>query len=287
MKIGLYVMTAKGAAVLRAAIASGVDVAYVVTASDPGMVDDGRIEILRLADAADIEVHDRLTPVPDTATHTLAAGWRQLLDVRNLIVLHDSLLPRYRGFAPLPTALIKGDSYVGVTAILATGEADHGPIVAQTPVEVTYPARIRDVIDEVALVYYAMTLDLLADWPTRGREQDEKLATYSVWRDELDYRIDWTQTAEQIRRLVDAVGHPYRGAATFSTWPAPIRFAREVRVLAAEEDGDVTVEDRRPGKTLFVRDGCPVVICGRGLLRLTDVRSGDSVLPLPLRTRFA
>jgi methionyl-tRNA formyltransferase len=63
-----------------------------------------------------------------------------------------------------------------------------------------------------------------------------------------------------------------------------------VRVLDAVVERDIQVEIRQPGKVVFIGDGCPVVVCERGVLRITDMRdnSGErSLLPLKkLRTRF-
>lgn len=283
MKLALYVTTSRGAAVLRAAVASGVEVAYVVTARDPGMLDDGYDEIARLATEAGIHGYESAPP-EIKVTHALAAGWRRILhNVPNLIVLHDSLLPRYRGFAPLVTALINGEDEVGVSAVLATEQADRGEIVAQQAVDVTYPARIADVIASVEPLYADIADAVISDWPAEGWPQREQSATYSVWRDERDYRIDWTRPADWIRRFIDATGHPYKGALTL------LENGAARRVLAAEETDDVHVEDRHPGKTLFLDERGPVVICGQGMLRLTDIRdsTGEPWRPSSVRTRFA
>jgi methionyl-tRNA formyltransferase len=65
---------------------------------------------------------------------------------------------------------------------------------------------------------------------------------------------------------------------------------RLVRIFEAEELPDVVVEDRAPGKVIFVQDGRPVVVCGSGLLRILDLRddaTGESLLPLrKFRSRF-
>lgn len=86
-----------------------------------------------------------------------------------------------------------------------------------------------------------------------------------------------------LRRFVDALGWPYRGAST-------LLGEQKLRVFAAETVPDVVVENRTPGKVLFVRQGQPVVVCGTGLLRLTELRTDQGVDALPLaqfRSRFA
>lgn len=279
--VGLYVAGAKGVATLQAAIASEVPVAYVVTEAVPGVNDrHEQAMIENLAASAWIPIGGHVEVAAD---RSIAAGWRRMLDVPNLVVIHDSLLPRYRGFAPLVTALIDGAPRVGATAILGGPIADTGPIVGQYATSVVYPARIADVIAQVAPLYARLTRDILANWPTAGTVQNEVDATYSVWRDGDDYVIDWSQDSARILRLIDAVSDPYPGASTSTR-------TEVVRVLEADELPDVRVDDRKPGKVIFLDGGCPVVVCGRGLLRLLDLRDydGRSLLPwLSLRTRFA
>jgi methionyl-tRNA formyltransferase len=271
MSVGLYLMTQKGLAVLEAALDSGVQIAHVTTAAAEGMNDDAHLQIAARAKAYGLPTFLRAHPPAFTADQSVAAGWRWMLDVPNLVVLHDSLLPRYRGFSPLITALVNGESEVGVTAFLAETEPDTGPIVAQRSIPVAYPTRMRDVLDRLVPLYGELAADVLAG-DLRSTPQDHARATYSLWRDELDYRIDWTRDDRRIVRLVDAASDPFPGAWTTLD-------GVKVRVPRAVPEPDVRIEDRVPGKVAFIRDGAPVVVCGTGLVRLPGV-------DVPLRTRF-
>jgi methionyl-tRNA formyltransferase len=128
-----------------------------------------------------------------------------MLDVKNLIVLHDSLIPRYRGYAPLVSALVNGEREVGVTALLGAPEIDHGDVIAQKSLAVCYPAKINDVIDRIAKLYSEIVLELVAQLKATGSvtatPQDHTRATYSLWRDEEDYNMDWTASAERSNGL--------------------------------------------------------------------------------------
>lgn len=114
-------------------------------------------------------------------------------------------------------------------------------------------------------------------------EQDESKASYSLWRNEDDYQIDWSLSAETISRSIDALGFPYRGA---SAWDGD----QKCRILEAEEVDDVLLENRVPGRVIFMEEGCPVVVCGKGLIKLkkmVDDTSGEDLLPLKrFRTHF-
>lgn len=286
-------MSSRGLAVLDAFLREhgpGV-IAYLVTTADHNVRKDHHEELVATARNAGLQVFERKNlpaQLPVVAAR-FAVGWRWLLpedEHQPIVVFHDSLLPRYRGFAPLVNALINAEPKLGVTALLGAKGYDTGPILAQETVPITYPLRIAKAIEAVQPSYAKLALavyrDLLKDaW--RPRVQDETLASYSLWRDETDYLINWQQDAATIRRHIDATGDPYRGAATNAR-------GRRLRVLAATELPDVRIENRTPGKILFMDSGKPVVVCQSGLLRLeelVDDVSGISALPWPhLRTRF-
>jgi methionyl-tRNA formyltransferase len=128
-----------------------------------------------------------------------------------------------------------------------------------------------------------VTRTILAGRSLNSQPQDETAATYSLWRDEDDYRIDWSRDAASIRRFIDALGYPYKGASSELDGVL-------VRILDAVPEPEVQIEQRVPGKVIFVRDQQPVVVCGSGLLRLLDVRDetgAESLLPLrKFRSRF-
>jgi methionyl-tRNA formyltransferase len=287
--ICLFAMNQKGLAVLEAiGKRPHSALAYVVAARDPNVRHDFYDEIRAASLQRGIPFLDRADAKAVPVEYGIAVGWRWMIHgCRRLIVFHDSLLPRYRGFAPLPSALINGDKEVGVTALFGADEYDRGDIIAQRKLAIRYPVKIQDVLGRMAALYADLAIELVdalaAGSPLPSRPQDEAAATYSAWRDEDDYRIDWSSDATAIKRFIDAVGHPYHGAsADLDGVPA--------RILDAVVDVDVKIEQRFPGKVMFVRDGLPVVICGTGMLRLLDVRNDsatESLLPLrKFRTRF-
>jgi methionyl-tRNA formyltransferase len=220
--------------------------------------------------------------------YSIAISWRWLLrDVANLIVFHDSLLPRYRGFAPLVSQLVNGENEIGVTAIWAKQQYDTGDIIAQSSITIEYPIKIADAIDRIGVCYEECILLILRSITSKARivstPQDESAATYSLWRDDDDYWINWYDNAHRIARFIDAVGTPYKGA--LSHCEGSLVTINQVRVLP-----DVTIENRSPGKVLKIEDGYPVVVCGSGLVMITDAvdtSTHTSLLPLKsFRSRF-
>jgi methionyl-tRNA formyltransferase len=289
-RLVLFAMNEKGLAVLSAILGAGrADaIAAVVVQEDPAVEQDYCQEIASAATAAGVPTIRRGEPLPPHA-FSVAVGWRFMIrEEPRLVVFHDSLLPRYRGFAPLVNALINGETEIGVTALWGEEAYDSGAIIEQAAATVAYPLTIQRAIDTVTPLYERLALEiaekLIAGEQLPGREQNDRHATYSIWRDEQDYRIDWRGDAATVARFIDAVGAPYKGACSCVG-------QQELRILEAEViDQDLTFELRHPGKVFSISGGTPVVVCGDGLLRLTsvvDAKTGASALPWTrLRTRF-
>ncbi|MEM7411068.1 MAG: formyltransferase family protein [Myxococcota bacterium] len=220
-------------------------------------------------------------------------GWRYLvppwlLDAlpRRVLVAHDSLLPKYRGFAPLATALIQGDPEVGVTVFLAEPEVDTGDVIAQHRTRVGAHHAIGDLMTRVIPLYVEGVCEGvrgLVAGNLVATPQDDSQATYSLWRDEEDYFLDWTESAERLERTVRALGPPLGGARA--------RVAGQVvQIEAVTVEPDLPFEVRQVGKVWRIAEGGePVVVCGTGLLRITRLTGPEgSLLPWKtLRVRFS
>lgn len=288
--IVLYIMGRKGFDTLKAIVKKHVGVVgTVVSARDPSIQNDYFNEIHAFCIKHKIPFLIREQSSDIEFEYAFAISWRWLIDVAQgqLIIFHDSLLPRHRGFNPLVTCLVNGETEIGVTALFATSEYDKGDIIAQESIKIKYPITIHRAIESITPCYINLSLDIIdkisSDKPLKGTRQDESLASISLWRDEDDYRIDWSMSACYIKRFIDAVGYPYRGAFTkVDKHPA--------RVLEADIFPDFRIENRTPGKVIFLKEGFPVVVCGENLLlinKLVSDISGESMLPLKkFRTRF-
>jgi methionyl-tRNA formyltransferase len=286
----MFAMTEKGFAVLKLLLSRypGL-VAAVVASRDKNVANDYFDEIGDLCRNNNVRFYNKNDDFSIQTDYVLAVAWRWLIDTHSarLIVFHDSLLPRYRGFNPLVTALINGDKELGVTALFATGEYDRGDIIAQSSSTISYPIRIQDAIRTIVGNYEILAASIAAflargDEP-KAKPQDEVNASYSLWRDDEDYFVNWSQSASDIKRFIDAVGYPYKGAAAKLD-------GRIVRIPDAEPLDDVCVANRTVGKVIFLTGAKPVVVCGQGLLKiseLVDGETGTSLLPLTkFRVRF-
>lgn len=217
--------------------------------------------------------------------YSIAIGWRWLIqDNSKLIVFHDSILPRLKGFNPLVTALINGDSEVGVTVLFGTEDFDKGDIIIQKRIQIDYPIKIKKAIESLSLLYGEALAELIHNIKSdvlNSYVQDDSLVTYSLWRDEADYIIDWSKSSDYIERFIDAVGYPYKGA--FTTWNSVKYYIKDSKPVK-----DVVIENRTPGKVLFRKDNSFIIVCGSGLLCVQDLydENGNKLEISNFRIRF-
>lgn len=288
-RVTLFAMTQKGLETIKSVHrVNPTLIAKVISARDKGIAEDCYEGIRDFCSGENIALFDRHDSFRVETEYSIAVSWRWLIEVNSssLIVIHDSLLPRHRGFNPLVTALINGDREIGVTALYGTEEFDRGDIIMKSATPIEYPITIAEAINIILGNYKCVAENLasllIRDQHPAATPQDESAASYSLWRDEHDYFIDWSLSAQVVRRSVDALGYPYKGAATKAN-------GTHFRVVRATELPDVKIENRTPGKVIFLQDSKPIVVCGTGLLRIDELvdDSGASALPLPrFRTRF-
>lgn len=288
-KITFYIMSFKGYQVLKAVISklgTGI-IDKVISATDKGVSEDYFKEIQKLCNTNNIPFFKNTENAEPGPGYSIVISWRWMIKNNpRLIVLHDGLLPKYRGFAPLVSSLINGEKKIGVTALMGATEFDKGDILLQDSIDVTYPLKIEKAISLLSQIYCTLTLKIIeavtGDKSLPVTPQNDREASYSLWLDEQDYRINWNRSAGEIARFIDAVGYPYSGAATFLE-------DMKVRIFESEVIEDVLIMNRVPGKVIFMQEGVPTVVCGQGLLKLIDIRDNTNKTMLPFnkfRLRF-
>lgn len=285
-KISFFLMAYKGYYVLQKYIedfgTSNLD--CVIVGRDNHIINDYFKEIVELCQKYNIAYYERTSDINLQSDYAISISWRWIISHKvKLIILHDSLLPRYRGFAPLVNSLINKEKKIGVTALFASNEYDKGDIITQKGISVNYPIKIKDAIDLLLPLYYDLFKEvvtkIISRLPLESNPQDEELASYSLWRDEHDYEINWFESSDYIKRFIDAVGEPYLGASSFLK-------ERKVKILQACEEKDVIIENKTPGKIIFIKNGEPVVVCGKGLLRIEKMIDDDTRKDLIPMTKF-
>jgi methionyl-tRNA formyltransferase len=274
----LFLMGKKGLSCLEAVLSIPENnLKKIVFATDKSVENDYSSDIILLCNKYNIPCHnkndfnyDELNDVD----YFIAISWRWLIndESNKLIVLHDSILPKYRGFNPLVSALINGENEIGVTAIFANKEFDRGDIIDCKKTSINYPIKIEEAINKISICYQELLIDVIKkilNQTIQTTPQNDNEASYSLWRDEEDYFIDWNLDSNTIERTINALGFPYTGAKT--TIEKQTIILSEVKAIE-----DINIVNRKPGKVIFMEEGNPIIVCGKGLLKIIEMKSLDS-----------
>jgi methionyl-tRNA formyltransferase len=171
--------------------------------------------------------------------------------------IHGSLLPRWRGAAPIHAAIRAGDSQTGITIMQMDAGLDTGPILMKRAVPIAPTTTTGALHDILAHMGAEMILETLAKRPSPVPQPAEGV-TYAPKLSRQDGRIDWTEPAEAIDRQVRA----------FDPWPGTFTalHGAPLKVLAVAAAGG-------SGEPGVVLDDMLTVACGAGALRLTRVQA--------------
>ena len=273
--LALFLNTSKGLRVLNCLIQANLKeyIISVVSYNDKNTSDRSYFLIKELCLINQIIFFDRNESYSFRNSYKLAIGWQYIIsDTNKLYIIHDSLLPKYRGFAPTVNAMINVETKIGASIIQSSQEYDKGNIYKQQQILLSYPIKIIEVIKLLEDAYEKLTLfflmEIISGKQINTIPQDENQATYSLWRNEFDYFIDWEWSSFKIKRFVDAVSFPYDFAKT--SLNGEIYRVEEVEIYE-----DVYIENRVSGKQIFLIDSCPVIVCGQGLIKLINVKDLD------------
>jgi methionyl-tRNA formyltransferase len=207
----------------------------------------------------------------------VVADYGQILAPETLAVarlgginLHGSILPKYRGAAPINWALYNGDAETGVTVIHMTPRVDAGPIVAvaRTPIDPDEDAvALERRLSELGAPLVVDVVDRLAAGPLEALTQDPALASPARRLRKSDATIDWTRTAEQIRNQVRA----------FEPWPRSVTFwqrpgAEPVRLILGKVHVEPAEAPTAPGSVVAAHGDQLAIACGTDLLRIESLQ---------------
>ncbi len=190
--------------------------------------------------------------------------------------VHASLLPRWRGAAPVERAIMAGDAETGVSIMRIEAELDAGPVYRQRSLPLADSATGARVTDDLASLGAETLLEVLVELPSLvPTPQDDAWATYAHKLTSADSMIDWSNNADFIDRQVRALG----GRATaYTTAPNGVR----LRILEAFPAQ--AADDAPPGTFRRHSDGWQV-ICKRGALGLATVQlNRGRGTPMPIHS---
>ncbi|MDR1989658.1 MAG: methionyl-tRNA formyltransferase [Acidobacteriaceae bacterium] len=182
-----------------------------------------------------------------------------------MINVHASLLPKYRGAAPIHRAVIAGERETGVTIMRVVKALDAGAMLAkvQTPID---PDETSEAVEHRLATLGARllvdTLDRLASGPIHEEPQDDGAATYAHRLVREDGIIDWSRTAE-------AIHHQARG---LHPWPLAYTFAEGRRWIIRRTAWTTTDTGALPGTIVTAHGDELAIATGRGLLQVRELQ---------------
>ncbi len=218
----------------------------------------------------------------------IVADYGQILSAETLAIaptggvnLHASLLPKYRGAAPINWALYHGETETGVTLIHMTPNLDAGPCIAQRRVAIgpdLAAGPLEERLAELGASLIGDTIDALQAGSVEAIPQDPALATSARRLRKSDGRIDWTRSAEQVRNQIRAM-QPWPKCHThwLRDGAEPLRLIiGQIEVVGAVVGAS---ESGSPGTVLQASDDRLVVAAGADAARVLHIQpSGKRML---------
>lgn len=178
--------------------------------------------------------------------------------------IHASILPRWRGAAPIHRAVMAGDAETGVAIMQMEAGLDTGPVLAEARTPIGPEDTTGDLHDRLAGMGGALIAEVLERLPLDAVPQSEDGVTYAAKIDKAEARIDWTRPAAEVDRLIRGLS-PFPGA-----WCEVA--GERVKLLRAR----VVAGEGAPGAVL----GPLVVACGAGAVEVLELqRQGKRPLP--------
>jgi methionyl-tRNA formyltransferase len=226
-------------------------------------------------------VHDQLTAwAPDLI---VVAAFGQILrdNILNLppykcLNVHASLLPRWRGAAPIPAAILAGDKHTGATIMVMDPGVDTGPILSQSTIAITPEDTSKTLQPKISRLGAELLLETLPGYLNQSItpiDQDDSQATYAPMLKKQDGELDFTRPAIALERKIRAYT-PWPG--TFMSWKDSTLKVHRASVNLNAFEGIKSLESG----TKIVINKTPAVITSRGILILDAVQpAGKKIMP--------
>ncbi len=284
----VFAGTPEFAATALAAIANaGHDVALVLTQPDrpagrgmslqPSPVKrlalERGISVFQPASLKDVAAQERIAATAAEVMVVAAYGLmlpQAVLDLPHLgcVNIHASLLPRWRGAAPIQRALLAGDSETGVSIMQMEAGLDSGPVLLHEAIPIGGEDTAGSLHDRLAVLGAHLIVAALARLPLAGEPQPEEGVTYAHKIGKGDALIDWSANAAELDRHVRAF-NPVPGAQASLGGQA----VKVWRAAAVAGNGEI-------GRILRVDRDSVVVACGAGALAVAELqKAGGKRLP--------
>ena len=188
-------------------------------------------------------------------------AWTLALPQRGCLNIHASLLPRWRGAAPIQRAIAAGDAETGITLMQMDAGLDTGAMLAAATVPITADDTAASLLPRLSALGAQLTVQTLAGALPSGVPQPPDGISYADKIDKSEALIDWREPAEQIERRLRAFD-PFPGA----------HFVLAGQAIKLWRASVVDAMPGLPGQVLHADDGRCVVACGQAALALQSLQ---------------
>ncbi|MFA5355602.1 MAG: methionyl-tRNA formyltransferase [Candidatus Paceibacterota bacterium] len=194
---------------------------------------------------------------------------KEIIDIPKYGILnaHPSLLPKYRGSAPIQSVILNGDETTGTTIMLIGEKLDSGPILSQKEIEVERRETYKTLHDKLSVLSRDLLILTIPEWISgkiKGQKQDEGKATYCKEIKKEDGEINWQDSALKIDRKIRAFD-PWPGA--FTSWKGKIIKILKARAYVSPQGKGYPV-----GKVLIVPQNEIGIQCGKDYLAIEELQ---------------
>ena len=187
--------------------------------------------------------------------------------------VHPSLLPKYRGPSPIQYAILNGDQETGVTIILMDEKMDHGPILANSKIEIDdFEIDYPNLHNKLAQLGSDLLIETIPKWingEIQPQTQDEAIATFTKIIKKEDGKIDWKKTAETLQRQIRAF-HPWPSSYCFYEKDGKQRLIKILKTDCLEQSKHGPFGG--PGKTFLAPDDKIAVQTGKDFLIIKELQ---------------
>ena len=181
------------------------------------------------------------------------------------INIHASLLPRWRGAAPIQRAIEHGDPESGITIMQMDAGLDTGDILACFPITLSHEETGQSLHDKLSVLGGRAIVDVLADierYRQQAITQNDEQSTYAAKLHRSESLIDWSDDSINIERKIRA----------FNPWPLTKTALGETQLTLYNAQNDSTISDTAPGTILAADPSGIVIQCGTGALKITRLQ---------------
>lgn len=230
------------------------------------------LEVIQPKSVKDMEIIEKIKEYRPDLIVVVAYGKilpKEILEIPKygVINVHSSLLPKYRGAAPIHASIIHGEKESGVSIMYVVEELDAGPVLAQESVEILEEDNcesLHNKLQEIGANLLLKTISKMEKQEIQAIPQDETKVSFVKPFQKEDCKIDWNQSAREIFNFVRGMD-PFPGAFT-------IYQGKQLKIGRVEEEKEMILEGKAGEILAFIKGKGIVVATGKGNVVITKAK---------------